>query len=87
MWFVVGNSQCTRNYGYPRIEHVRAEFFYDVNGDKKPNTLGKDVFLYLFDIDGVYPYILNSGNCANKNGAGWSCSGYIIKHNNMNYLH
>ena len=34
-------------------------------------------------VDGVYPDIKND---CNKNSNGWGCSGYIIKHGNMNYL-
>ena len=66
------------------IDNACAVFFYDVNGDKKPNTVGRDVFAYIMDADGVYPDILD--DCT-KNSNGWGCSGYIIKHNNMKYLH
>ena len=66
------------------IERNCAVFFYDVNGDKPPNTFGRDVFLYAMNPDNVYP--IYSDNC-NKTSIGWGCSGYIIKNSNMNYLH
>ena len=87
MFFRVGGSdgsgKCSVSDG--GIENVCGLFGYDVNGVKPPNTIGKDVFYYIFAKDGVYPY-LDTNNCK-KTGHGFGCSEYIIKHNNMNYLH
>jgi len=66
------------------VENVCAMFFYDVNGNKKPNTFGKDIFIYGMSIDGVYPAM--DDDC-NKNSHGFGCASYIIKNDNMNYLH
>jgi len=86
MWFRTGGGggagKCS--VAEQQVPNACAEFFYDVNGDKKPNTIGRDIFTYTMSIDGVYPYMENS---CNKSSQGWGCSGYIIKHNNMNYLH
>ena len=85
MWFRTGAAggagKCSVGEG--NVDNVCAIFWYDINGIKKPNTLGKDIFLYMMSIDGVYP----DSRACNKSGDGWGCSGYIIKHNNMNYLH
>jgi len=64
--------------------NVCATFVYDVNGVKSPNTYGHDIFAYTFTPDGVFP---NLQNDCNKNGIGRGCSNYIIKNDNMNYLH
>ena len=82
MWFKTFTQRCSNVNG--DVPNVCAAFWYDVNGDKKPNTLGKDIFHYVMSIEGVYPNIDSS--CI-KTSNGWGCSGYIIKHNNMNYLH
>jgi len=83
MWFaasIVG--KCTSSSG--NVDNVCATFYYDVNGNKKPNTFGRDIFIYYMTPVGVYPNLSN--NCS-KSAYGSGCSGYIIKHNNMKYLH
>lgn len=30
------------------------KFFYDINGHKKPNQLGRDIFVFYLDVDGIY---------------------------------
>ena len=86
MWFrtggIGGAGRCSTTDG--GVENVCALFWYDLNGEKSPNVYGKDIFLYEFAKDGVYPYLTD--NCR-LNNTGSGCSGYIIKHNNMNYLH
>lgn len=60
------------------------EIFFDINGGKMPNTIGKDIFVI-----GITPFAIkpnNDDNC-NKNNKGWGCSGYILKNDNMDYLH
>ena len=66
------------------VTHGCALFYYDVNGSKKPNTIGRDIFAFVMAIDGVYP---NLQTDCNKDGQGWGCSSYILKNSNMNYLH
>jgi len=82
MMFTTQGGKCS-NQTHP-IPNVCAVFMYDVNGDKKPNIVGKDLFFFLMDANAVYPH---TGNDCRKTSSGWGCSGYIIKHNNMNYLH
>lgn len=70
-------------------------FWIDTNGKKKPNTLGKDQFVfslgkknqlitYLFESHNS-PDLCNVQNSTNNNGL--SCGTWIIKHRNMDYLH
>ena len=82
MWSAVYQGRCSTTM--VGIENSCAVFYYDVNGDKKPNTIGRDIFAYIINPDGVYPPISND---CNKNNTGWGCAAYIIKNNNMNYLH
>jgi len=86
MWFrtggLNGTGKCSVADG--GVDNVCALFWYDVNGEKSPNVFGIDIFLYEFGKDGVFPYLTN--NCT-KDSFGSGCSGYIMQHNNMKYLH
>ena len=83
MYFRTALSQkCSTSEG--GVDNVCAVFFYDVNGSKSPNMYGKDIFLYFMTPNGVYPDLRTD---CKKNASGQGCAGYIIKHNNMNYLH
>ena len=86
MWFRTGGGDESGKCSAPNggVENACAIFWYDVNGDKSPNALGRDVFVYIMSIDGVYPHM---GNNCSKNSTGWGCAAYIIKNGNMNYLH
>ena len=59
---------------------------YDVNGEKAPNTFGKDVFSFLIMKDSIKPNKLD--NCK-KSSTERQCTAaaHIILNGNMNYLH
>ena len=76
------------------------DFFVDVNGKKKPNTLGKDQFLFSFDViksEVIRPGYLQRGwtdqakYCDRTSSNGWysgiSCGNWVLRNNNMDYLH
>ena len=87
MWLSSDASKCegvrptTSN---PAFTNVCGSFGIDVNGNKPPNTIGKDKFYFYLTVDGVYP--IDYLDCR-KTGDGWGCASYIIKNSNMNYLH
>jgi len=58
----------------------------DVNGTKKPNILGRDIFWFVLKNDGLYPRGCDSGSiwCNNSNG-GDDCACKVIRENAMNY--
>ena len=74
-------------------------FKIDLNGEKGPNVMGIDLFDTFVKLDKDDNGLIPSGiddttyeDCSlNKNTIygceGSSCAGYIIKNNNMNYLH
>ncbi len=82
--FVRTNSRskdnvCTR---LVNVNNVCGVILYDINGIKKPNTVGKDIFhFFIVPNDGV-PVTYND---CNKSSAGWSCAEYILEHGDMNY--
>lgn len=59
-------------------------FFMDTNGGKQPNTIGKDIFGFTITPFAVKPNITDT---CSKNNSGLSCSSYILKNGNMDYLH
>jgi len=84
MWFrMAAGGKCSVTEE-DQVPNVCAVFFYDVNGDKRPNAIGRDIFAYTMSADSVYPYMKND---CNKSSTGRGCSGYIIKNSNMKYLH
>ena len=50
----------------------------DVNGDKKPNTLGRDVFAFILTSNGLVPAGLNN-NSANCKTTGYDCTAKLVK--------
>ena len=85
MWFgaSISGGKCGLSYSN-LINNICATFYYDINGNKKPNTIGKDIFTYYIAADGVFP---SDKNECSKNSTGFGCTAYIIKNGNMNYLH
>ena len=83
MYFATYNGKCTYKTANFNT-NACASFIYDINGDNKPNTYGKDIFAYVMTVDGVYP---NAIDDCYKDNDGFGCAAYIIKHGNMNYLH
>ena len=56
--------------------------WYDLNGAKDPNQLGKDIFVFFILKDRIVPH---SNNDCYAGGRGWGCSRYILEHDNMKY--
>lgn len=80
--------------------NLNSHFVVDLNGLKGPNVLGKDIFLFSFDLR--KPGRLKPGYneiwwtdkaeyCDTRSGNGWnagmSCGFWIVRNHNMDYLH
>ncbi len=64
-------------------EDVCGYILYDVNGNKKPNTLAKDIFSFYIRPNYIIGhYALKD---CNKHSDGWACANYILQHGDMNY--
>ena len=63
-----------------------AEIFVDVNGAKKPNTWGRDVFGFVLKENGLHPVGCdnNSSDCI-KTGSGYGCACKVLREGAMNY--
>ena len=55
----------------------------DVNGDKKPNTIGRDVFSFLLRENGLLPSSAN--DCNTTTGRGLGCTAKVLREGEMNY--
>lgn len=82
------------------LKSVCGYFSVDINGFKKPNQMGVDVFQFLFTKYGLVPLgtpLQNSYTYANycnrtkTSGSGWyngsSCTAWVLYNDNMDYLH
>ena len=75
------------------LTETAAKIAIDVNGDKYPNIIGRDIFFFILGADGVlYPYGSKDVNnklgeeytCANNRGMG--CTAQLIQNGyEMNY--
>ncbi len=70
-------------------------FWYDTNGKKGPNTLGRDIFVFSIkdQANEVYPWNETTTSydqalrgCISENSGGWTCAAWIIAKGNMDYL-
>ena len=74
--------------------YICAHVWVDTNGNTKPNTLGRDIFLFyisnkgiepsgtMFEVDNRNPFYKS---CINSWGAG--CTAWVLYNENMDYLH
>lgn len=91
----------TSNTGNLALNNIYGELDVDINGDKGPNTNGKDLFVFyitaygivpagskdenLNTMPGVFPYRLDT-LCSNKSSSGDGCAAWVIYNENMDYL-
>lgn len=83
-----GGEYCHGDEGRTMPNNVCGAAIIDVNGDKKPNTVGMDIFGLLITTKGI-EYTRNDDcnkNVAGIGGMGWYCIKHIIEKGNMNYL-
>ena len=75
---------------------VRGEYMVDVNGEKGPNTYGKDLFIFNLaqngtikpsgDMQGQDRYAFKTG-CLNSDAVGLGCAAWVVLNGNMDYWH
>ena len=83
MQLVVGhtNSQC--NYGSNGGKCF--EIFVDINGQKRPNQYGRDVFVFAVNENGFGISTTNDCDPSLSGSVGWACSAKVLRENAMNY--
>jgi hypothetical protein len=80
LWFRTNGSNCLNSDD--NTANVCALFWYDTNGEKSPNTFGKDVFVFFMLKDKIIPH---SGDDCYINRTGWGCAKHILTEGNLNY--
>ena len=87
----VGGANCNIVRGAGRgLTSICSEFSIDINGNKKPNQTGRDVFYFYITKDaGVIPFGTNDetsypfSTCLSS---GLGCAAWVIYNENMDYL-
>lgn len=79
------------NYGdSDMLNSVIGYVYFDVNGDKKPNTLGKDTFTFWITKNGILPLGTADDNAYDFSSCyttGHGCAAWVVTKGNMDYLH
>lgn len=82
-----------------QLKHVCGIIHIDINGHKKPNVNGKDMFEFWLTKYGIYPRgslfesdesnskLENKGGCMDTTTQGFGCSSWVLINGNMDYLH
>lgn len=87
-------SSITGNTSNLALRNVCGEIDVDINGDKSPNRVGKDFFVFYYTKYGVVPagtpddnsmYAL-SIDCARVVSVGLGCAGWVVMKENLDYL-
>ena len=81
----VWNKNC--NGTLANTKDVCAAINVDLNGEKKPNQWGKDVFAFVLKENGLYPAGCDDRNAddCNRNGRGYSCACKVLREGKMDY--
>ncbi len=83
MW---GDANAPTNFGVTTKMPALLMFTVDLNGDKDPNILGRDVFAFALTEKGMVPagFANNSARCRTTS-TGWDCAAKVLKENAINY--
>ena len=91
-------GSCSTNIGSSSgLNKACGEIFVDINSERKPNIIGRDIFLFYITPNGVVPMGtanqtggFNFKNYCNRNNKayinGYGCTAWVIYNENMDYL-
>ena len=76
----------TCNQNVSGSKDVCAWIYVDVNGEKKPNIIGRDLFGFVLKENGLYPRGCDDDSfCGKCNANGWGCACKVLREGAMNY--
>ena len=80
-------SPCTDSGG-SNFSNYCGSIMYDINGEKAPNVVGKDLFVFRVLSNRIATDIIDdcSKNINLTNRVGYSCANWILSKGNMDYL-
>ena len=78
---------CTNAASYSNVgsENKCAYMHADINGQKGPNTIGRDIFIFALKENGLYPGGCDEDTHCHSSAQGWGCACQVLKENAMNY--
>lgn len=77
----------------PALKNICKEIYVDINGMQKPNTFGRDTFVFYWTKYDIIPAgspdespssVMNFSVCLNN---GYGCTAWLLLNENMDYLH
>ena len=81
-----GKADCTTTWGTTQDLAACMSVVVDVNGNKKPNQLGKDVFGFILTSRGLVPAgVDNDSSDCHKNGLGFTCAAKVLREGKISY--
>lgn len=93
----VESANCTNSVGDSlALKNTCGRYLVDVNGYKKPNQVGKDLFEFWLTKYGIVPVGTGqqtsgstfAADCKDKDNAGGEgCAAWVLYNDNMDYLH
>ena len=80
---VYGSASIWTYFG-TRVQNNGLVIFFDINGEKKPNTVGKDIFPLIYSERGIVPVYRDKTESqrkkdCSKTGTGYSCINNYLK--------
>lgn len=72
------DDQLRNNFGVD-VDYHCLVFWVDLNADRLPNTIGRDIFAFVVTHRGLQPAGRHNKNLCNRSGMGFSCMGNIIE--------
>jgi len=82
--FDFASNDCQATYGRNN-DYVCAGIWVDLNGEKKPNRIGRDIFTFLLRENGLYPRGCDDDSDCVIDRAGHNCACKVLRENAMNY--
>ena len=73
------NNQLSGTKDFCLLIHV------DINGERKPNTIGRDIFVFALKKNGLYPAGCDYANSCTDALKGYGCACRVLKENAINY--
>ena len=79
-------SQLQDEFGYDTNSNGYV-FWVDANGNKNPNTIGRDIFAFILTNKGLVPAGINSDDCRTSNGKfqGATCTAEVLMKGKIDY--
>ena len=90
--FAYNTAECNSNWDNGGLQNFCGRIYIDVNGAKKPNQIGRDVFFFGIKKTGIYPAGVDGAadrTCSTSNAAGGKfgegCAARVLSEGAMNY--